>query len=620
MKKKKINKNKKYQYKKERCLRTVVGVICGNSRGFAFLDCGEKEDVFIPAKALKGAMHGDTVEVAVYGDHGEVKKILKNGSDEITGTYVIEMRAKKVIPDDKHFSRDVFVTSGKASLGDKVVVKLSRKDRGKGEIIKVLGKSGTLNADVSAAVFSLGISEFKQKALNEARSVASEPIEVGNREDFTSQPCFTIDGANSKDFDDAVYAQKTSEGFRLWVHIADVAHYVPLHSHLDKEAFRRGNSFYYGVSVIPMLPEELCNGVCSLNENESRYTLSVVMDINPYGEIVDGKICEGIIRSQKRMTYEKVSDFLGGKTNEYAAFSDTLNTLLFLSRALKKRRDDCGNIDFDISEPEFTFSGDKVTDVKKAPRLVAHSIIEECMIAANRFVAAKFLSIKAPFVYREHQPPAAEKLSSLNTFLRAMGLSEVKPDSKSIAYLLSSVPPEKKSAVSKMTLRSMSKAKYSVQSQGHFGLAINEYCHFTSPIRRYSDLAIHRIIKSYLHGDSLDLYRSEVDAAASQASQRERLCERVEREIDDLYLADYMSQFVGKIFCGVISGVTEWGVYVELDNTAEGMIRAETLGVTSFNPDSVSLYVRNKGFFTLGDEITVKLVSAQSGNILFELA
>lgn len=620
-----MKKRNKYSSKKTSCapkkpLRTVVGVLSGNSRGFAFLSCGEKDDIFIPAKSLRGAIHGDTVEIDVYADHGEVVRILKNGVSTLTGTFVIEMRAAKVIPDDRHFSHDIYVTHGKASVGDRVVVKLSRKDRSKGEIVEVLGKAGTLDADVTAAIYSLGIEDFKQKVIKETDEAAAQEIVVDGRVDFTDQPCFTIDGEGSKDFDDAVYATKTESGYRLWVHIADVAHYVPRHSHTDKEAFRRGNSFYYGESVIPMLPETLCNGVCSLNENENRYTLTAIMDITSGGEIVSGEICQGVIRSHKRMTYEKVELALNGKTDEYNQFMPTLTVLKELRDALKKRRDSDGNIDFDISEPKFTFEYGVVVDVKKAPRLTAHSIIEECMIAANRFVASTFMGQKAPFIYREHEQPTPEKIESLNVFLKAMGLREVKPSSQSIATLLRSAPEDKKSAISKMALRSMSKAKYVTKSSGHFGLSIKEYTHFTSPIRRYSDLAIHRVIKSYLKGESLDTYKSEMESAASQASERERLCERVEREIDELYIADYMSQFVGKKFDGIISGVTEWGIYVELDNTAEGMIRAESLGVTTFIPESMSISVRGKGIFSLGDTIKVKLVDAVSGNIQFELA
>lgn len=600
--------------------KTVTGILHGNSRGFAFL-CGDGyEDIFIPAFALGQAMHGDTVEVDVYSDHGEVKKILKSGPSEITGTYYKDMRGGKVVPDDKHYSRDILVMGGSAVSGERVVIKLSRKDRRKGEIIARLGQADSLESSIAAIVFSLGIKDFGYKAINEAEKEADQEFCINGRTDFRSQSCFTIDGEDSKDFDDAVYAEEINGEYRLWVHIADVAHYVPLYSHVDKEAFRRGNSFYYGESVLPMLPNVLCNGICSLNENEPRLTLTVIMDISTDGEVVGGEVCEGVICSHKRMTYEKVEAALNGETSEYAQFEQTLFTLHKIRDLLKKRRDEAGNIDFDISEPQFSFEQGKVISVRKKPRLISHSIIEECMIAANRFIAAKFLSLKEPIIYREHQPPQQEKLDELNAFLASIGEKAIKTNSKDIADLLRNVAPEKSSAVSRMTLRCMSKAKYSVYCNGHFGLALNEYCHFTSPIRRYSDLAVHRVVKAYLHGESTEALAEIATSVAAQASEREKLTERAEREIDELYIADYMSRFVGKEFEGIISGVTEWGVYVELDNTAEGMIKAESMGNTRFISDTVSMFVHGKGIFSLGDSIKVVLVSASEGNILFELA
>ncbi len=511
------------------------------------------------------------------------------------------------------------VTSGNAQTGDRVAIRLSHKDRSKGEITAVLGKAGTLEADIAEVLFSLNIEEFRYKAVKEAELNASRDISVASRRDFTFQPCFTMDGEGSKDFDDAVFAERNGNDFRLYVHIADVAEYVPLHSHLDKAAFARGNSFYYGDNVIPMLPEVLCNDVCSLNENVPRYTLSAIMDISADGDIMGGEICESVICSHKRMTYEMADKALKGETDEYDEFLPTLRILLELRDILKKKRDQNGNIDFDLAEPKFVFKNGEVISANKSPRLITHSIIEECMIAANRFVAKKFFDIKAPFVYREHQPPQTEKIEGLNVFLAALGVREVSPISSDIAKLLREVSPEKSSAVSRMTLKSMSKAKYSTSCEGHFGLALKEYCHFTSPIRRYSDLTIHRVIKSYLHGEDLDNYRSVVAEAATQASERERVCEKAERRIDEIYMASYMARFVGKKFVGIVSGVTEWGVYVELDNTAEGMIKAESLGTTKFDESTVSISISSGKTIRLGDKLNVKLISATSGNILFEL-
>ena len=599
---------------------TVVGTVIGSGRGFAFLSREGQDDLFIPARDLGGALHGDRVEAEAYFDHCEVRRILKFGFYELTGVFYEDMRVKRVTPDDRHFSGDIRVTGGeKAKTGDRVVVRLSRKDRGRGEIVCNLGKAGERDSDIAAVVYSLGIEDFKRKALYEAEQNAVSPISLEGRTDFTAQPCFTIDGEGSKDFDDAVYAERNGDSFRLWVHIADVAHYVPLNGHLDKEALRRGNSFYYGEGVIPMLPEILSNGVCSLNENEPRLTLSAVMDIDDDGNITGGEVCEGVICSHKRMTYEKVEKALNGETDEYAPYMGTLSTLLGLRNVLKKKRDAEGNIDFEIYEPKFTFEGDKVVDMRRAPRLVAHSIIEECMIAANRFIAKKFFELSTPFVYREHKAPDPEKIESLNVFLSALGENTTGGTSGEIAALLNNISPEKKSAVSKMTLRCMQKATYSVVCGGHFGLALKEYCHFTSPIRRYSDLTIHRVIKDWLHGEDLSKYRSVVSTAASAATEREKVCERAERKIDDIYAASFMSSFVGKAFEGVVSGVAEWGIYVELENTAEGMIRAETIGQCSFDESTMTMHVYGKGDFRLGDAVKVRLVSAGGGNIVFEL-
>ncbi len=611
-------KKKNFNNKHSRSPKRAVGVIRATNRGFAFLTRDDGEDIFIPAKELNGAIHGDTVEVDEFSDHGEVRRIIKIGFTEITGIYVRELRAYKVMPDNRCFN-DIYVTSGKAETGDRVVVRLSRKDRRKGEIVAVLGKAGTLDADIGEVLFSLGVGKFGYKTLKEAEQSASREISTTNRRDFTQQACFTIDGEGSKDFDDAVYAERYDDMYRLYVHIADVAEYVPYKSLLDKEAFERGNSFYYGENVLPMLPEALCNDVCSLNENVPRLTLSVVMDINAQGEITGGEICESVICSHKRMTYEKADISLRGETNEYDEFLPTLRVLLQLGNALKHNREYSGNIEFDIAEPKFTFDHGEVVNVEKVPRLISHSIIEECMIAANRFVAQKFLKLKAPFVYREHEPPQPTKIEELNTFLAAFGVRSVLPKSEDIAALLRELPPEKKSAVSRMTLRSMSKAKYSTVCGGHFGLAIKEYCHFTSPIRRYSDLTVHRVIKAYLHGEELGSFGPVVSEAAAQASERERVSEKAERRIDEIYTASYMARFVGKRFVGIVSGVTEWGVYVELDNTAEGMIRAESLGETVFDPASVSMNVINRGTIRPGDRLNVTLVSASGGNILFEV-
>lgn len=572
-------------------------------------------EIFIPKRFLNGAMHGDEVEANVYYDHGEVKRIISFGVNEISGIYIKDFHGAKVIPDDRRMGR-FFKVNGQAQDGERVVIRLSRRSRDRGDIVKRFGIAGELAADIAKEVYSLGIEEFGQKTLEEADEVASEPITTDNRVDFTSQRCFTMDGAGSKDFDDAVYAERTELGYKLWVHIADVGHYVAYKSHLDKQAFMRGNSFYYGEHVIPMLPERLCNDVCSLNENVDRYTLSVALEYDESGFLLGGDIVEGVIRSAKRMTYEDAERALSGEKGIYDEFLPTLETLKELRDLLKRRRDENGNIDFDIAEPEFVFEGETPIGAKKKPRLLTHSIIEECMIAANAFVADFCLSKKLPIVYRVHLAPSEEKLNELNIFLLAFGEKAVPPDSKAIATMLGGLDEEKRGAISRMTLRCMQKAVYSTECKGHFGLAIDRYCHFTSPIRRYSDLVVHRAIKAYLHGEDCSYLASACDKAATQASERERLCAVAERNIDDLYLCHYMSQFIGEEFVGRISGVTEWGIFVELDNTAEGLIRTDDMGYVRFD-DRTKTLRGSKRVYKLGDEIKVRLMSASSGNIVF---
>lgn len=594
-----------------------MGAVNGD---YAFLE-REGGDIFIPARCLNGAMHGDVVTANVYGDRGEVTKILSVGFIELTGIYVRGLKNAKVVPSDRRYARDIRVKDivCPAAPGDKVLVRLSRKDRSTGIIVKSFGQAGMLESELMSELHSLGIEDFKRKALAEAQEASSQPVVVGQRRDFTAQRCFTIDGEDSKDFDDAVYAERTETGYRLWVHIADVAHYVPLNSHTDREAYRRGNSFYYGESVIPMLPESLSNGACSLNENEDRYTLSVILDISKDGSVSDGEIAESVIRSSKRMTYECAELALQGKArSDYAPFCETLAVLKELRDVLKRRRDEDGNIDFDIPEPKFVFKDGKPVEAFRAPRLVTHSIIEECMIAANRFIARKFYEIKAPFVYRVHKPPSKEKLSELNRFLGVIGEKKVLPRSSSIAALLGNADPEKSMAISKMTLRSMSKAFYSTSCEGHFGLALSEYCHFTSPIRRYSDLTVHRVIKAYLRGEDLRSFEGVTQAAAEQASERERVCEKAERNIDNLYMCEYMSRFIGKRFVAFISGFSERNAYVELENTAEGKISWDNLRDAYIDFERMALVVSKK-VFKLCDKVYVKLLSASSGTLDFEL-
>ena len=606
--------------KGRRALREIEGTLQGTTKGYGFVITANG-DCFIPAAKMKGAINGDYVSAVTDGNEGEIVSIIKPNLDPITGYYVKTAIGGIVTPDDKRYPFSVTVTGGEAISGDKVLVELSRKDRRKGVVLKSLGQAGSLDTDVAAVVAKLGLGEFRQKVVKEAFDSANAVHSIDGRADYRSQRCFTVDGDGSKDFDDAVFAERTELGYRLYVHIADVSEYVAEKGFCDREAKNRAFSFYYGDNVEPMLPESLCNGACSLNENVDRLTLTAVMDITD-GAVVGGTVQKSVIRSCKRMTYSAVTKVLDGiSVDGYTAdMKDTLTTLEVIAEQLKKQRDSEGNIDFDLPETEFTFDDGKVVDMKKAERTKAHTIIEECMIAANRLVA-KIYGEKGLFVFRSHQPPSMEKMQTLNGFLSACGLKPLpeKPTSHDVADMLGNVDEDKKECVSMVTLRSMSKANYSPSDSEHFGLAAKEYCHFTSPIRRYTDLVVHRKIKSVIEGKEFALKCDDVAEICRECNEREKKIADAEREIDDLYAQDYMYDKVGTDFDGVISGVNEWGFYVRLECTAEGLVRAESLnGRTKFDERSMSLRC-GSGVYRIGDKVGVRLVGVSYNGLDFEL-
>lgn len=604
----------------KRAWRKVEGVVQGLPKGYAFV-VTDGGDFFVPASKLKGAINGDTVLALTDGNEGEVIKILKYNTSPVTGCYIKTLRGGCVVLDDKRYPFNVTITSGNAEIGDKVLVQLSRKERSKGVILKSLGVAGTLFADVAAVVAKLGLDAFGEKTIKEAAEKSKIAVSVCGRTDYREQPCFTIDGNDSKDFDDAVYAERTLNGYKLYVHIADVSEYVTKGSYCDRTAYKRGFSFYYGDNVQPMLPESLSNGACSLNENEDKLTLTAEMEVSG-GRVINGSVKKSIIRSVKRMTYEAVSQVLDG--NDVAGYTQsltqTLKVLDDLSAELKRERDNDGNIDFDLAEVKFSFDGNKVVDMKKAERTRAHAIIEECMIAANEFVAQMY-GDGSCFIFRSHRPPSSEKIERLNDFLLACGLKPLpqQPTSKDVANLLSATSDDKKECVSSITLRSMSKAEYSPTDCEHFGLASKHYCHFTSPIRRYTDLVVHRIIKASLCGEPSDMNLTEVTDICTHCNEREKKIVDAEREINDLYTMDYMYDKVGEIYDGTISGVSEWGVYVKIACGAEGLIKAERIGgKTKFDERSMTMKT-HAGTYRIGDKIKVKLTQVSYNGLDFEL-
>lgn len=612
-------------------LTPLEGELRGSGRGYAFFipDDGSG-DLYIPARSVGDAIHGDRVLAVKLSERrgsgeGEVIKVLKRERTAITGVF----DGSRVIPDDKGFSEIKTEKGGVfATPGEKVAAELiTTGGRLRCRITEVLGLPGETDAEIKSVIRSAGLPEsFPRSVMAEARALPSKLCddEIRGRRDFRKQVVVTIDGDDSKDFDDAIAVEKTNDGYRLFVHIADVAHYVRENTKLDAEAFSRGTSVYLADRVIPMLPEKLSNGICSLNEGEDRLTLSVIIDFDLDGEPVSHEIVEGVIRSSARLTYKGVQRVLDGDENEIKKVGELagmLKTAEELAKKLNARRMARGAVEFDIAESEIVMDGDDVKDVKRSERLFSHRLIEEFMLAANETVAEHYLKKNVPFVFRVHELPPEEKLDGLNAFLAPLGKSvPEKPEPRDYAELLAGLNGDVKDVVGRIALRSMSKAEYKPQNLGHFGLAAEYYCHFTSPIRRYPDLAIHRIIKAILHGESVKRFEGFVAEASVRSSARERLAEESERRVDDILKAKYMSGHIGEEYAAVISGVTEWGIFAELDNTVEGLIRTESLGGYGFKYDDSSLTLSNGVVsYRMGDRIRVRVEAAGYDKVAFSL-
>ncbi len=643
--------NKKYSHRGggyfDGKLPTVDGVIdCkGDKFGFVSLGAG-KDDVFVPGNMLCGARHGDTVRVLITSERrgrngnirreGRVIDISKRNTDNVVATVFFRHGVFYAVPDDRHYGEELEIISmGGASDHDKVIIEVKGTSRGdRAKVSAVLGRFDEIGMDVKSVIASHNLrTEFPRDVIDEANALPDTIDEAearkSYRRDFTDKIIFTIDGESSKDFDDAVSVERTERGYRLGVYIADVAEYVREGSPLDREAIARGTSVYLADRVIPMLPEKLSNGLCSLNEGERRFVLAAIIELDGRGNRISAEVCEGVIRSTARLTYTGVQAMLDGDEGLRERFAAVVPSLEIMRELAEKRvniRKKRGAIDFDLTETEIEFdAAGHVADIRRKPRLFSAQIIEEFMILANCAVAEKFGKAKVPFVYRVHERASPDKIASLNDYLDAVGAGvrcPLNPAPADVAELLAKVPEDISGAVARVTLRSMSKATYEPSGDGHFGLAEPDYCHFTSPIRRYPDLAIHRIIKTCLRqGEKAAMrFRSFAADAAVRSSKAERTAQDCERKVDDYKKAEYMSRRIGKKYAGVITSVTDFGFFVELDNSAEGLVRINTLPPAAIFDAKRLCISCGRARYALGGKVEIVVVGVEGDRIDFRLA
>lgn len=587
----------------------LAGTFTAHPKGFGFVTVeGREEDVFIPAERTHGAMHGDKVQLVIEEEAGNrraegcVVKILEHANEELVGIYQKGKGFGFVVPDNQRITRDIFIPQGcdgGAVTGHKVVVRVKDfgEEHGKkpeGVITEILGHINDPGVDILSLVRAYGLpEEFPAQVMEQLNQIpdAVNEADCAWRKDLRHLPTVTIDGEEAKDLDDAITIERDGNGYRLGVHIADVSHYVTEYSPLDAEALKRGTSVYLTDRVIPMLPHKLSNGICSLNQGEDRLALSCLMEVDAKGNVVGHEIAETVIRVDRRMTYTAVNAIITKEDpevmKEYEDFVEMFRLMKELADLLRAKRHSRGSIDFDFPESKITLDEKgRPIDIKPYDRNAATKIIEDFMLLANETVAEDYFWQEVPFLYRTHEKPDEEKMLRLGTFLNNFGYhlrmpnGEVHP--KEVQKLLNKVEGSPEEAlISRLTLRSMKQARYTPENSGHFGLAAKYYTHFTSPIRRYPDLQIHRIIKESLHGGLTEKrtrhYNRILPEVAAKTSALERRADEAERETDKMKKVQYMEKFIGQEFEGVISSVTSWGFYVELPNTVEGLVHLSEL-------------------------------------------
>ena len=643
----KIVKNRKNRY---RLIgeNFVEGIYRKNQRGFGFVKIDDREDeIYIAKEDSLNALNGDRVLIEITEEQnkvkraeGKIKKIIKHEKETVVGTFQESRNFGFVVPDDKAFGTDIFISKGKflnAKNNQKVVVKITKyPQKGKnaeGEIIEVLGSIDEAGVDMLSIIKEYDLpAEFPENVIEEAKKYGNKIDEkdIQNRIDCRQDIIFTIDGEDAKDLDDAVRVIKLKNGnYRLDVHIADVSYYVREGSLLDKEAQIRGTSVYMLSRVIPMLPKELSNGICSLNAGQDRFTLSCSMEINNKGEVVSAEVYKGIINVTERMNYHDVQKILD-KSDEkvlkkYEKYIGNFELMAELAEILKKKRLEQGYLNLDIPESKIDLDENgKVISIGKYETSFSNEIIEQFMLSANETIAEKFYWLEAPFIYRVHEDPDIEKVKELNKFLYNFGLKirivNEKIYPKEVSKILEKIKgKEEEKVVSTLILRTLKIARYEAENKGHFGIASKYYCHFTSPIRRYPDLFIHRIISKYLEENYVvsdkfieDFKQKAIDRAR-MSSEREKVATKAERDSEDMKKAEFMQDKIGQEYEGIISSVTQFGIFVELENTVEGLIRFENLGNEYFIYDEnrKRLIGENSNkVYKLGDKVKIRVVSA----------
>lgn len=631
-----LSKRGKYGLPKTQIL---AGVYCGSARGFGFVTVeGHDQDIYIPADRTKDAMHGDTVQVTAEParpgkrPEGTVIRVLERANKTLVGYYQKNKHFGFVIPDNQKIATDIFVAEGDdmgAVTGHKVVVKLTQfggeRKKPEGKIVEIIGHVNDPGTDILSIVKAYGIpEEYPAEVMKQVSRIPDEvlPEEKKGRKDLRDWPTVTIDGEDARDLDDAISISRESYGYKLGVHIADVSHYVTEGSPLDEEALKRGTSVYLVDRVIPMLPHRLSNGICSLNAGEERLALSCIMEIDFQGRLLGHEVAETLIKVDRRMTYTAVNAIVTDRDpavmEEYRDFTEMFDLMKELSDILREKRYQRGAVDFDFPETKIILDEKgRPVDIKPYERNAATKIIEDFMLMANETIAEDYFWQEVPFLYRTHDNPDPEKMKRLGLFINNFGYTirtqhgEVHP--KELQKLLKKIEgTEEEALISRLTLRSMRQAKYMPLCTGHFGLAANYYTHFTSPIRRYPDLQIHRIIKENLHGGltgkRLAHYEKILTGVSIQCSSTERRADEAERETIKLKKCEYMSKRIGENFDGVISGVTNWGFYVELPNTVEGLVHVNELYGDYYVFDENKMELRGEmtgRIYRLGQKIRV---------------